>query len=622
AAYNGALIAGVGLTAYCMYLLARSLGFDRLIAFFAGLMLMMAPMHLAGLLGHLDKTFLGFLPLTLLALHRALDLTRGRRWSILVGVLLLITLLYDGWHFVLAALAVAFFLLVAWISIGRSQGWRLFKRQFLIGVSILICVVPVLIAVQSAAAQIPVTQNRNLASADIAPDLIEFFLPARSSWLFGADTEHFLETHAIQGTIETTVSLAYIGLLLCGLAVFSRDRSVWRWLLFCIVCMLFASGPELKVLGTTQFTEYKLPIMLPYAVLTALPGLDFMRAPGRFMLIGFVGFGIAASYGLAWLRQRARRWRYPIVLLAIAGLLIETWPQAWPQEQLRSAPPFYQQIANDSDMYGVFDLPIKPLPDTASDVYSSHYQVYQMTHRKGIAVGYLSFNYPQHPFLPCFFARKPRNEDVLVNGRVADCALNGQFELARYNYRYVVFHKPQPGYADYQPGSWGEAEAQLLIKKMFGDQPPLIDDALTQVYRVAPTVLTTTLTLGTHWFNREEDWRWAASPATLNIISPRHQAAQLVITLGLLFDPSAADPTAVANPDRRGVLNVSIGDRVVANVPAVLNQELRVPLELEPGLQIITLNLQAGNFHLSDYGGDDDRALSFAIHAIDVQLAP
>ena len=81
AAYNGALIAGVGLTGYCMYLLARGLGLDPFVAFFAGLMLLMAPMHLAGLLGHLDKTFLGFPPLILLALHRALDLKRGRRWA-------------------------------------------------------------------------------------------------------------------------------------------------------------------------------------------------------------------------------------------------------------------------------------------------------------------------------------------------------------------------------------------------------------------------------------------------------------------------------------------------------------------------------------------------------------
>ena len=44
------------------------------------------------------------------------------------------------------------------------------------------------------------------------------------------------------------------------------------------------------VMGKIHFTEYELPIILPYAFLTALPGFDFLRTPGRFMLVGFVGF--------------------------------------------------------------------------------------------------------------------------------------------------------------------------------------------------------------------------------------------------------------------------------------------------------------------------------------------
>src|SRR5579862_3187361 len=73
AAYNGAVLVGLTLTGYCMYLVARELGFDQGVAFFAGVVLQVSPIHLSALLGHLDKVFIGLLPLTLLAVHRALD---------------------------------------------------------------------------------------------------------------------------------------------------------------------------------------------------------------------------------------------------------------------------------------------------------------------------------------------------------------------------------------------------------------------------------------------------------------------------------------------------------------------------------------------------------------------
>lgn len=72
AAYNGTLLLGMTLSGYFMYLLARDLGFSRGVSFFAGLVLLASPMTLAGLLEHMDKTFLGMLPLLLLALLRAL----------------------------------------------------------------------------------------------------------------------------------------------------------------------------------------------------------------------------------------------------------------------------------------------------------------------------------------------------------------------------------------------------------------------------------------------------------------------------------------------------------------------------------------------------------------------
>ena len=63
---------------------------------------------------------------------------------------------------------------------------------------------------------------------------------------------------------------------------------------------LLSLGPTLKVMGEGQFTEYDLTLPLPYAFLTALPGLGSWRTPGRFILVSYVGLAVAASFGLAW----------------------------------------------------------------------------------------------------------------------------------------------------------------------------------------------------------------------------------------------------------------------------------------------------------------------------------
>jgi len=78
AAYNGALLVSLWLSAFCTYLLARGLELDRGAAIFAGVLVLAAPMGLAGLNNHITKVFVGALPLMLLALQRARPTCRTR----------------------------------------------------------------------------------------------------------------------------------------------------------------------------------------------------------------------------------------------------------------------------------------------------------------------------------------------------------------------------------------------------------------------------------------------------------------------------------------------------------------------------------------------------------------
>ena len=111
------------------------------------------------------------------------------------------------------------------------------------------------------------------------------------------------------------------------------------------------------------------------------------------MLVGFVGLGIAAAFGLTWIASHHRRLYYPLLALAFVLFLVEAWPRPWPTEQLRPTPEFYKHIAGDGAQYGVFDLPTTTSPFTPYVNESAQYMLYQMTHGKGIAAGYISRTY-------------------------------------------------------------------------------------------------------------------------------------------------------------------------------------------------------------------------------------
>jgi hypothetical protein len=626
AAYNGVLLISLWLSAYCTYRLARGLELDRGAAIFAGVLVIAAPMGLAGLNNHVTKVFVGTLPLLLLALQRALDLRRSRWWAPATGLALLVVLLHNGYQFVFAALAIGFFVLVALLAAPKGQRWPLLLRATLIGTCVLVLVGPLLFAIEQAASNPDIIVDVNQDSF-AAPDLIQFILPPHFSLLFGSFTQQMMQTFSPDTKLnsESAVSLSLIGLALGLLAWLAGHRTAeprWRagrrWFVLTALYVLFALGPQLRAAGRTSFTEYDLPIALPYAFLTALPGLDFMRAPGRFMMFGFVAFAISASYGLAWLTQRIPRLRYAIVSVAIAFVLLEAWPTPFPQETLPPVPQFDHQIAADREQYGVFDLPLKSSGSFSwnwtTAYFSSFYQIFQMTHHKGIASGYISRTYGEHPVFADIMADSV--EQLRIDGQPA-AYVDFQQTLARNNYRYAVLHKTL--FSDPSQGDTKNlAESQALLDAAFGAQPPIVDDNLVKVYQVDPKTEKIELRWGQNWsfLDKKAQARWAASPATLAVVAPAAGPAMLQITPAFIHDPQSKDGLGAS-----GILNIQVGASFSTAVAISAGQPISVPIALASGSQAITLTLQAGNFQPSQYGKKDTTTLSFAVNAIDLQTA-
>lgn len=338
------------------------------------------------------------------------------------------------------------------------------------------------------------------------------------------------------------------------------------------------------------------------------------------MLIGFVGFGIVAAFGLDWIAHRlSGKLRYSVILMAVILVLLENMPEPWRKEKLRTVPQFYKEIAQDEQQYGVLDLPIRPSQEhTYSSwhiYYSSYYQMYQMTHGKGIAVGYVDRPYDIHPlfgyFISDFAKASPLQADILVNGVPTNRYTNVQFELVRNNYRYVVYHKPQEAYPLYKPGSWGELATEQFIEQVFGKQVPIVDDELVTVYQVdtvteTEKAITTTIALreskSQNWLEIVTGKRWALSPTTFYVASPNSQQACLEVTPGDIRDHDS--DTSYDS----GMLTLQTGAGSVSAY-ATPGRTTRLPLTLAPPSRIITLTLE----------GENATRLDFAIESINLQ---
>ena len=618
AAYNATLLLALWLSGVSMYLLARDLGLSRVVALFSAVVLMTAPMVLGGLPVHMDKVFIALLPLALLAWRRALDPSRNVGWVAVTALIVLLTMLHGGWHFIQVMLTIVFFGVVAWLERPEKRG-RLARRQLLFLFLVAVYVGPFLFATLRAAGSGQIALDRTETSFSLQPDAIQFLLPTGFSRLFGEPTLDILAKYKVPWTIESAIGLGWIPLALAVVGLATAWRKTRWWALLLAVCMALALGPQLSLLGERTFTKYNLPVVLPYAFVSSLPGLSFMRTPGRFMMLGSVVLAVLAGYGLTWFTARWPRWQYASVAAALVLTLIPAWPVAWPQEALRPPPAFYQQIAADPERYGVFDLPLRthePYPEWWIP-YTVRYQLDQMTHGKGIAAGYLSFVYREHPLFPCWYADDQTPPDVMINGKKVSCFTNAQYELARNGYRYVVQHKAQPDFPDFndlKPGSWMDKVSRAFVSAALPDATPIADDDMATVYAVpanaAPIALTMEMRGG--WEENDDGERWAQSPATLYIVSPAARAAVLQITMGQMHDPSA--PSGIGLTGR---LRVQAGDET-QTVDVQAGETVGVPLSLAAGGQTVTLALEAGNFRPADYGLEDTRRLSFAIRGLNL----
>ncbi len=137
--------------------------------------------------------------------------------------------------------------------------------------------------------------------------------------------------------------------------------------------------------------------------------------------------------------------------------------------------------------FAVLDLPAatdSPVCVHCANDLASLYQIYQMSHDKPIAWGYLSRGFLMHP-VPLFArlsAAEYARTFVTIDGVPAPEFLSAQDTLASLGYRYVVWHK---GLWDRVGGKGADKTSEAFVSEAFGEgASPFYEDDQVRVYRV------------------------------------------------------------------------------------------------------------------------------------------
>ncbi|HEY4277770.1 MAG TPA: hypothetical protein VGM91_06100 [Conexibacter sp.] len=308
------------------YLLARTLGASPAAAAVAGAAFAFSPWRLEQA-GHLHVISSGGIPLAL-----ALFVRGARRRSagtILAGWVVATWQLSLGWTLGLQLayllLAIAIVLAARWWFARRASARETWSaaRAAIAGLPTGMIVATVAGLLLFAVVGISVGRvYLHVASvfsgAKRGPELvsnysgtpIEFLVAGRDSFVWSGVTA------SLRGSLQAFPEKAlFPGLVVLLLAIFGAVHGLWprslrRWLAIAvIVCAALSLG----------YTDAKLRLLFPYGWLSALPGWDAIRTPGRLMTLTTLALALLAAAGAQRLQQR---WRWaPLALMAL--VLIE-----------------------------------------------------------------------------------------------------------------------------------------------------------------------------------------------------------------------------------------------------------------------------------------------------------
>jgi hypothetical protein len=423
AAYNLITFLASLVSSLVMAIVVRRLGCRPSVAFWAGLVYLLAPWHLEKIAIHPTLALMASLPLLLLGIVEWARAPSFRAGAIVVGAAALAV--YTHAYYGIAAGLVLLAALPIVLVIARRKGRLAATGIATTALAGALAVVPMPLGVALAKQSSLVTGLAEhplyLNELALRPHLL--VLPSIDNPVFGDLSRRYLGDRGLpvnEGELALYVGVLTIALAMVGIGFAIRESTLIVPIVvagvFAFVGIVLAAPAivDLPLLGPTRF---------PASYVNEL--FEFVSAPARFFALTLTGMVVLAALGLELLVQRLPR-KWPAVVIVGAcvvsaielpfhrdGILHDTKPTPLVRAMLETIPPG-EPVAQ----YPSIDASLKPIADQL---------FYQLQHG--------------HPVLN---GGQPGTPGAALRGLVSDhLDPDTPGRLARLGYRWVTYDQPQ-----------------------------------------------------------------------------------------------------------------------------------------------------------------------------------
>jgi hypothetical protein len=433
--YNIVLLAAFVASGLAASLLVAALTGRMAAGVVAGIVFAFAPYRF-GHYAHLELQWSVWMPLTLWALHRSLDSSRGRDAALAGAFLALqfLSSLYYGIYFAIyLAVVVPAILAVRRIGVTDARVWRLAAS---------VAVAAVLLVPYGS----PYESNRQSIGVRPLSEIAQY--SARLGDYATVPPENRLYGGVAAGSGERWL---FPGLAPIGLAVVGAASAGWP-------AVPFIAGTLVAIEGSRGLNS-----VVYRWLLDRVDVLSGLRVPARFGMLVCLSIAVLAGFGAAHLLRR--RGGRAIVAALVIVMVIEFWSAPVALLRLPSRlPPEYQFLQTQPPGV-VIEFPL-PRADALHWIYDGLYMYFSVFHWHRLVNGYSGF-YPQGYL---------RTIERLVGFPDADSVPL----LRTLGTDYVVVHGPY-----YEPAAYEQlllalnAHPELVLTARFPGHP-----ADTRVYRL------------------------------------------------------------------------------------------------------------------------------------------
>lgn len=552
--YTLLLFISFPVAALTTYLLTFYLTRQRWAAFMGGLIFAFSARHYAHDT-HLGLWVIQWAPLYTLALFLFIN-KPSTKSAILVAITFILAVTSEHVHHVLFFVmpVTGFFILYHIVSpqftiFKRPKLWLKLAAALIVGSVLVLPIYPHILQSQTEGFL------KRTGLVYFSPDVLNYFLPARSHPVFGSMVEPIYEEMNKpdnKNQKDTTVFVGYTALALASAALLKQPKGQTRfWFMLGIIAFIFSLGPILSFLGRVDlsFEDYTTHIAMPYALLVNLPFISVVRTPGRLSVVAQLAVAVLAAYGLAALTKDWRGAKRIISYTALAAFILfeSLYRFPYPVDRATMVPPqIYQQIAQENNNLAVLEVPAQANRDVlgpyrrVSEDATFYYMYYATIHRHPLVGGIAGRTPPESAeFIDTTaFVRELMYPASLADGLfnvsatpLEQLTLRGAEVLARHNIGYVIVHRDRLAE---QLDEAGRNVPEEMLRQALGQ--PFYDDGTIVGFRAPPGDTSAppqqeALLWGDGWYPESaplnQPVQWMGQNGSLLVYSPQPHLARL-----------------------------------------------------------------------------------------------